>query len=138
MEFNAPSGAPVVINAASFEEALNLKDAMEREAADSLSRGFLGMTLLVDSSPVVRAALWPCLARCLHNGQKITKETFNKREIRGDYYDIVEACIKENLGPLGESLRLKLLAYGIIQPQAPTEKNPKSESTASGGLSPAD
>ena len=119
-EINLPSGAVAVINAAGWKEAKLLKMALERELAvtDVFS---ISAALLVDSSPIVDAALLPCLAKCLYNNQKIIESTFDKPETRADYYDIVLACVKENLGPLAVSLRSKLLEFGLLK----TQEKPK-------------
>jgi threonine aldolase len=124
-ELTVPSGAVVVINPASWKEAKQLKKAIEREIAltGSLS---LPAVLLVDSSDAVDAALAPCLARCLYDNEKIIEKTFDDPKARADYYDIVVACVKENLAPLAESLLLKLKEYGIVKKQADTGNAPKS------------
>ena len=124
MEFVAPSGANVTINVASWKDAKVLKKAIEREVA--INGGLsLPTILMVDSSDAVDAAIWPCLIRCLYNGEKITENTFDKAEARKDYYDIVVACVKENLSPLAESLLLKLQEYGILAKKA--EEGQKSK-----------
>lgn len=129
-EFIAPSGAKVVINVASFEEAMRLKKAIERAVGSAPTFASpLQMMLLVDSNDDVEKALWGCLARCLREGEKIIPATFDPPDARADYYEIGAACVKENLGPLLESLRSKLSEHGITIPQAEkTEKNPESKS----------
>lgn len=121
-----PSGADVEINTAPWKDAKALKRTIEREIA--LSGGIsLPTVLLVDSSEMVDAALWPCLVRCTYNKEKITESTFDKPEARGDYYDIVQECVKVNLGPLVQSLLSKLSEHGLIKKQAPLEKGQKSK-----------
>jgi hypothetical protein len=123
-EFTAPSGVTVVINPAPWKDAKALKKAIEREVdlgALNLSGGFEGVVtaiLAVDASDAVDAALAPCLARCLRDGQKIVDATFDDVEARADYYDIVVACIKENLSPLVVSLFSKLSEAGLTMKQA--------------------
>lgn len=135
MEFIAPSGAKVVINSAPWRDAKQLKKAIERE----IMVGGLNIPtiLMVDSSDAVDAALWPCLARCLRNDQKIVEMTFDDLEARIDYYDIALECIKVNLGPLAERLRSKLQEFGLLKTQAPTKDAPKSASKAKSGSQPA-
>ncbi len=128
MEFTAPTGKTVIINVASWKDAKALKKAIEREVVMGGSLN-ISTVLTVDASDAVDAALWPCLARCLYDGQKIVETTFDSPDARRDYYDIVTACVKENLGPLAESLRLKFLQYGLLKAQATTSESPKSEST---------
>ena len=135
MEISLPSGATATINVAAWAAAKQLKKAIEREVAT----GGLNIPtiLLVDASDAVDAALWPCLARCLYDGQKITEQTFDKAPARADYYDIVIACVKENLGPLAESLLSKLQEHGLLKKQADTKEGQKSTSPTTSASSPA-
>lgn len=126
--FTAPSGAEVVINIASWEEANRLKKAIERVIGTSQTLHPLQLIALVDSSDDVEKAVWPCLSRCLRDGQKVVPMTFDNAESRKDYLSIVEACVKENLGPLVESLRLRLSEMGIAIPQA--SANPPTASAS--------
>lgn len=110
-----PTGARVVISPAPWKDAKALKKAIQKELAASGSKlsldsdvgHLVSAIMLVDSSDAVDTALQACLVRCLYNDEKITEETFNDVSARKDYYDIVVACVKENLGPLAESLFLK-------------------------------
>lgn len=117
-EIKTTSGASVVINIAPWEDAKRLKKAIERELANAgiklnmqsdVSELFSAL-LRVDSSDDVDAALWPCLARCTRDGSKIIPAMFDTADGRADYYEIVTACIQENLRPLVESLYSKLPA----------------------------
>ncbi len=126
MDINLPSGATATINIAPWKDAKILKRAIEREMSITGSVD-LRTALMVDSSEVVDAAIAPCLSRCLYNGEKIIESTFDKAEARQDYYDIIIACVKENLAPLAASLLLKLQEFGIVKKQANTEKGQKSE-----------
>lgn len=136
MEFTAPSGAKVVINLAPWKDAKALKKALEREAAaagsiipQNMGDAASVITLLkIDGSEAFDAALWPCLVRCTRNDVKIVEETFDTAEARKDYYDIVQHCLKENLGPLVESLFSKFAALAPKK-QAQAEGAPSSEST---------
>ncbi|MBZ5673711.1 MAG: hypothetical protein LAP61_05635 [Acidobacteriia bacterium] len=116
-QFTGPSGANIIIQAAPWPDAKKLKMAVEREAAGaginlldlkSDASGIVSAILRVDGADAVDAALWPCLARCLRGGQKITEQTFDDPEARKDYYEIVIECMKVNFGPLVESLASKL------------------------------
>jgi hypothetical protein len=122
LKFIAPSGAEVQINVAPWKDAKNLKKTIEREVGsveglslDSDPGIFMAAMLKVDSSDMVDAALWPCLVRCTYNNEKITESTFDKPEARRDYYDIVSACVKENLRPLVESLFSQLETMGLVK-----------------------
>lgn len=117
-QFTAPSGAEVIINPASWKDAKTLKNAIEREIAQSNTDSMLNNIMMVDSSPVVDGALWPCLIKCTRGGLKIVPETFDDVAARQDYYAIAEACIMENLRPLVESLFSRLSTLGLITKQA--------------------
>ena len=109
-EIKTPTGATVVINPASFKEANTLKIAVLRE--DGTGKFNINT---IDTSDAVLAAIWPCLARCTYNANKITPDTFEKPETREDYYSVINACVVENLrpfmkglisvSPLGDSLK---------------------------------
>lgn len=114
-ELVGPSGAKIVINPAPWKDAKGLKNAIQKAAATTELKismddvgGLLRTFLQTDSAPEVDAALAPCLARCTRNGEKITDATFEEVDARQDYYEIVFACVKENLGPLVDSLIAKL------------------------------
>lgn len=140
-EFTAPSGAKVVINVAPWKDAKFLKQAIEREIdmraglqPNVTADTFMASILKIDSSELVDKALWPCLIRCTRNDQKIVEETFDSAEARRDYYDIIGACIKENLNPLVESLFSKLSEAGVLTKQA--ANNPSIASTTTPSSSP--
>lgn len=131
-EIKVPSGSKVVINAAPWKDAKELKKAIERElAAKGASLEFNEASLAVaflavDGSDAVERALAPCLLRCTYNDEKITESTFDPPEARKDYYDIVIACMKENLSPLADSLFSELEKMGVLRKQAAV--NPESTS----------
>lgn len=103
-KITVPSGADVEINAASWHEANTLRTAIqtavssELKDADRMSQ-LLVIGMKVEANPVVNAALWPCLARCTYNSQRINDAIFEDVKARQDYMEIVTACIKENLAP---------------------------------------
>jgi hypothetical protein len=128
VEFTSPSGVTVKINPADWVDAVKLKNAIVEAFAQSgaaldlgtkieASGAFLKAAMMVDSSPKVYDALWPCLIRCTYGGVKITPETFNPVKAREDYYPIVMACIKENHGPLFASL-FSMFKELLPKPQA--------------------
>lgn len=116
-EITVPSGSKVVINVGGFEDTIALKNAIIREASKNGALGSLNfssdisklasLAALVDSSPEVYAAIWPCLSRCTYDGEKITKKTFEPVEARKDFYDIVIECVKVNVTPFFESVLSK-------------------------------
>lgn len=134
IEFKSTSGAKIKINVADFEDAQNLKFAIQKalkaegfemkDMSDILSADMwpiAKLAMAVDCSKEVNEALWPCLARCSRNGDKITKQTFEPVDARQDYYEIAVSCIKENVGPLfvGVSAVLKKL---FSKPQSEGQK----------------
>ena len=138
-EFTTKSGAAVVVTIAPWQNAKTLKQAIQSEAAaagikinlDADVSTFVSAILKVDSSPVVDAALWPCLARCTYNGAKITEALFDSAESRADYYEVVIACVKENLGPLVNGLfsALPWLKELVKVTAGPSQNSPASTVT---------
>lgn len=134
-EFTTKSGAKVVINQASFEVAQNLWSAVQRSAAEQkLSTEFLkepeslfNLILRIDSSESFKAALWPCLIRCTRNDKKIDRTTFEDKEARKEYYEIINPCVEENIGPFAESLFSELSARlkAMPLPPKPSESAPE-------------
>jgi hypothetical protein len=129
MEFKAESGAKVIINSAPFKDVMALKAAIGAEISKadfsfdfSLEGGFneqsidaaaiAKILLVVDSSPVVQDKIFTCLARCTYNGEKITENTFEPDEARGDFYPIVTACLKKNLMPFLKALISSFAQFG--------------------------
>lgn len=115
IEFTAKNGAQVKIQMAEFGDACALKSAIENAA---LERGidlgvtlsnfnikdtkidpFLSIILAIDSDKKVHDALFNCLKTCTYNSTKIIPATFNSKDARGAYYEIMIACIKENIFP---------------------------------------
>lgn len=123
MELTTASGAEVKINVADFITSMKLKKAVVEAVKESdvdvssidlnnLKIGaidsILQIILTADSSDKVEDAIFKCLARCTYNDTKITRDTFEPVEARKDYYEIVIACLKENLTPFFEAPLLKL------------------------------
>jgi len=118
-QFVTKAGAQVIINPASFIDAIALKNAVASELSGSgfdfdiknLSKDndidfsvFIKAFLKVDSSPAVYAALFKCLGGCTRNKERITEQTFEEIEARADYYEIIIACAKENIAPFFNGL----------------------------------
>lgn len=134
IEFKATSGAKVKINVADFEDAQNLKFAIQKALkAEGFDMKDIGdvmssdmwpiakLVMAVDCNKEVNDALWPCLVQCTRNSEKITKQTFEPVDARQDYYEIVIACLKENISPLfvGVFAKLKKL---LSKPQSEDQK----------------
>ena len=124
MEFTTQNGnKEVMIKAASFEDAVNLKKTVMKSL---LEAGFikdinfeslqnidtndifskLGQLILsMDVSEDFNRAVFACLGFCTYDFVKINKQLFDdKPEIREDYYEIVSKCCEVNLRPFFKSL----------------------------------
>lgn len=137
MEITTQSGAEVKINAADFLVSMQLKSAIIRALResdldlaqidlDNLTKSsiepIVQAILSIDSNEQVEASLFKCLARCTYDGEKISKDTFEPVERRGDYYEIVIACLKENLLPFFQPLLSKFTALQAqVMPQKSQE-----------------
>ena len=119
VEFVAASGAKIKINVAPWADAKLLKKAIQKEVnfdtADINQKWFIEQIFKIDGSDVFEAALWACLRHCSYTPKgspdaevlRIDQTMMDRPELRQDYVEIVTACVKENLGPLVESLLLK-------------------------------
>lgn len=122
-EFTTANGVTVKINVADFITSMMLKKAVVEAVKDSdvdiasvdlenLKVGaidsILQIILTADCSDKVNDAIFKCLARCTYNGEKITKDIFENVKARENYYEIVIACLKENLTPFFKPLFSKL------------------------------
>lgn len=139
--FTTKSGASVTVAPAPYVDAKRMKKAIQRElgAGSHMLQGIkfdtakpfdmdaaplLGLLMQVDGSEGFDAALWPCLARCTRNGDKVIESTFDDPEARKDYYEIVIACVKENIGPLAAGL-LSVLPADMLTQKKQTENVPQ-------------
>lgn len=117
------NGVDLVIKPADFISAMKLKNAvlkavkesgvdiskidLEKINAASL-QPIIEVVLSADTSEDVEKAIFKCLERCTYNGERIIRDTFEPIEAREDYYEIVIACLKENLAPFFKNLISKL------------------------------
>lgn len=141
-EFLATSGARVKINLAPWGVTVALKSAIAQEICktnmdlnvnifsglqnDINLIDFVKLALIVDSSELVYQRLFDCLIKCSYNGDKITPETFEDAKARQDYYDIVIACLKENIFPFFEGQISKLRPFlARLNQMRPPEKTPE-------------
>jgi hypothetical protein len=122
MDFKTQNGVSVMIAPADFKDVMGLKSAIAKELSGSnfsytggfnLDKDidfadFAKLALLIDSSPLVYDKIFTCLARCTYDGQRITESTFEDIKAREDYYEIVIACLKENLAPFFKGLLSRL------------------------------
>lgn len=95
------SGAEIEIQLASFEASHKLLQAVKAS--------MISMDEVIDLivSPSVQPALWDCMKVCLYNNQRVTKETFEAEESRGDYLLVAKEALVANLRPFFKSLESK-------------------------------
>lgn len=129
----------VVINCASMREVMELKkeiltcvknhklgikitgsseNLLEKEISMSEVAEFLKNTLIsMDISDSLEAIIYKCLAHCTYDTTKQINEALFDTicpESREDYYEIIMACIEENLRPFMKSL---ISAWSTIAPK---------------------
>lgn len=73
-------------------------------------------------SDAVEAAVFACVERCLYNGQKITRDTFESPEARADYLPVVWEVMKASLTPF-----FKNLGFASSTSEPPPSNGPKSK-----------
>lgn len=129
--FKTQSGAKVTLPTAPWRDAVALKNAIHKEIAASPVKidfsadiGVVAKFILqADSSEVIYDAVMKCLIRGTYNDVKITEATFEPESARGDWYDLLELCLKVNYYPFAVALRSKYnLALGVLRDIS----NPKS------------
>ena len=138
MEFKTESGADVKINMADFITSMKLKKAIQKallvnkidiasldfsELKSGAISSIFELVLTADSNEEVENAVFKCLARCTYNGMKIEVSTFEPMEAREDYYEVIIACLKENLSPFFKPLLSKLNALQerkLVESQKPS------------------
>lgn len=106
-----PSGAKLTIQPAPFAEAKALYQAVLDEikhidfsTQDEMSKLLKDLLCYGFSSKKIEAALYKCMDRVLYNGLKITDETFEPVDARGDYLVVIFEVAKENVEPFMKSL----------------------------------
>ncbi len=110
---NLPSGAKLEITLAPFADAHALQKAMAKELINIKLTGStdIGDTNLIKdvicsaiASDKIENAINVCMKRCTYNGVKITPDTFEPEEARGDYYQVCSEVAQENILPFTKSL----------------------------------
>jgi len=114
-----PSGAELKITLSPFEPGRELYQACLEEAQKieldmeaSIDGNFwknIFCSLLV--SKKVEKCIWKCLEKATYNGNRITPDTFEPEEARGDYFDVIFEVAKVNINPFANSLYVK---YGHL------------------------
>lgn len=117
-DFDLPSGSKLKVTPGSFEEGKELLRVVMEEAKGlhlQMDRE-VDFNLLKDifcvgfSSKKIDAALAPCLKRCLYDGTKIDKDTFEPIDKRQDYLEVLFNVAQENIAPFTKSLYAKFAA----------------------------
>lgn len=121
-EFPLPSGAILKVGLAPFADAkalfqvaMNEMRGIQISSKGEVANLIKDLVLAGFSSPYVDAALTKCMEKCLYNDARITKDTFEAVEARGDYLAVIEAVATENLAPFLKPLfaRFKELTQTI-------------------------
>lgn len=119
------NNATVKIHIASFQEAMALKNAIQKaftesgikiKAEDNLE-DILYLIMSLDSNEQVNKEIFKCLARCTYNNQRIVMDVFEDEKAREDYYEIVFACLEVNLKPFIKALFSKLKDLQTLIPK---------------------
>lgn len=116
-----PSGAKLEITMAPFAQAKVLYMALMEEckslkidASTELDVNFWKDLMCIGlSSKKIDAAIEECMRRCLYNGLKIDKDSFESEDARQDYLVAVFEVASENVKPFTKSLFAKYA--GIFQ-----------------------
>lgn len=119
-EIELPSGAKLRVNLASFATSKDLYQAFLEEAKGVKFDFSLDTELKLEmfkdiicvglSSKKIEKALWECMKVALYNDKKITEETFEDEDARGDYFNVVFEVAKLNLSPFVKNL------YALLSP----------------------
>jgi hypothetical protein len=72
------------------------------------------------SSPKFEKALWECMKKATIDGVKITEDTFEPEESRGDYLSVVIEVAKANVMPFMKNLsaQFSLIQGEVVNAQA--------------------
>lgn len=117
-----PSGKELEIHIPSFQEAHRLQKAIAKEAKSlkidasmELDANFFkDLVCSAIASDEITDSLNACLKRCLYDGKRIDKDTFEDEDARGDYFMIYYEVIQEALRPFVKGLSSK---FGAIFPK---------------------
>ena len=80
--------------------------------------GMLDALIDIITSKEVEDMAFKCMERCTYNNEKITRDTFEKEERRGDFFPVAFKVITENIRPF-----MSRLLSGL-QAESPKEKKP--------------
>jgi hypothetical protein len=143
MDFILRSGAKLTVTESSFEDAIELNDAIiqslgEIKLSDDMLNvdidpenplaSFSGAANLfsllankiksIAASPLVRSCIFKCGERAAYEGVRVNKDLFDDPRLmarsRKDYYDILTKIVEVNCRPFLESLILLLKINPMI------------------------
>lgn len=114
-----PSGAELRITLAPFAASKALYQAVLDEVKHLKIEGQteIDFNLMKDlfcigfSSQKIELALAECMKRCLYNGLKIDKDTFESPDARQDYFTVCFEVGKANIEPFMKALMPKLQQF---------------------------
>lgn len=147
-ECTTANNATLVLNDATFEEAINLQQEIFEQAkklkidvgeieieqfgsVSSFLNCFKDLFLNLMTSQNFNKIIFQCLKHCTYNDIQITKNLFEDiPDARGDYYEILKECIEYNLSPFMKSLTSQLLTLLPTQIQDTQELNTSEKSIA--------
>lgn len=137
------SGRELKMQMASFAIAARLRKVVANElkgvklgesfkvSASAKPADLMGMDLPIEAlkdllcqflaSDAVEVAIAECMACCQYNGEKITRDTFEPEDARGDYLPIAWEVALLNLTPFFKGIDLK-----SFLPAPTTSSSPKS------------
>ncbi len=70
-------------------------------------------------SDALEAAVFACMEKCLLEGQRVTRQTFEPEDMRGDFLPVAWEVIKFNLSPFFSSLGLSSLTPQVEKQAQP-------------------
>lgn len=111
IEVKLPSGANLRIQIAEFAVSKALAQALSKELNIVSLKMDAGLPEFMKqlfcesfSSPTIEKCIWDCMERCTINKIKITKDSFEPIEARGDYLEVLLEVAKANVAPFTKSL----------------------------------
>lgn len=118
MEFTTKeTKAKVVLNPCSLMDAFKLKSKIQKALLENnisietaLNQDLGQVLMALDSSEEIFLAMFECLKKSTYNDVRITQETFEQDEAKGDLYEIFFNCLKVNIYPFFKPL---LSQFGI-------------------------
>jgi hypothetical protein len=109
--------------------AQSLKELFAMDLGEEALNTLKNLICRIVSSEIIDEAMWQCFTRVTYNGTKVTKDTFEAENVRGDYLLVVKEVMVANLAPFFASrdsllsgLAGKIFA-GLKQSSKPTSQS---------------